>query len=137
LEIRAEECTGCDSCVLACSFGKTGRFEKRLARIRTTREAERAAVRPNVCIQCSDAPCLDSCPESALSRSIDTGAVLLDPERCTGCRACVGACPHSGVHWHPDLNRPLICDLCDGEPECVKFCRFPEALVAVRGGDDA
>jgi Fe-S-cluster-containing dehydrogenase component len=60
---------------------------------------------------------------SALSPSEGTGAVLVDREKCIGCGECIDACPGKIPHIHPAENYALICDLCGGDPECVKVCR--------------
>src|SRR5690606_41727747 len=43
----------------------------------------------------SDLLCTKACPTSALRRELtpEGGKLLLDPERCLGCDACVPACP--------------------------------------------
>ena len=71
------------------------------------------------------------------------GRLLLDPDRCTGCRACELACSlhHSGL-MSPELSSLRVsrdnhtaaiewqllstCDLCEREPQplCVKYCPF-------------
>jgi Fe-S-cluster-containing dehydrogenase component len=78
---------------------------------------------PHLCVQCEDYPCVESCPFKALSVSEKTGAVLTDETKCTGCGTCIDACPGKIPHLHPSRKRILICDLCDGKPECVKICK--------------
>ncbi len=131
LVVSAERCTGCNSCVLACSFTHTNEFMHEKSRIQTVRDAEHADVHPRVCVQCREAPCLAACPTLALSRKPKTGAIALDPDLCTGCKLCEAACPYNGIHWDVVSKRPLICDLCGGAPECVLVCQFPKALTAV------
>lgn len=77
---------------------------------------------PHLCAQCDDYPCVESCPFEALSVDKKTTAVLVDNERCTGCGVCIKACPGSVPFIHPRSNKALICDLCGGDPECVKVC---------------
>jgi len=59
----------------------------------------------------------------ALSISQKTGAVLVDEEKCTACGACIETCPGRVPHLHPAKKTILICDLCDGRPECAKVCQ--------------
>jgi Fe-S-cluster-containing dehydrogenase component len=49
--------------------------------------------------------------------------VLVDRERCTGCGVCVERCPGSIPFLHPKDGKAVICDLCGGDPECVKVCQ--------------
>lgn len=52
-----------------------------------------------------------------------TGAVLVDREKCIGCGKCIEACPGRIPFLHPGDKKAVICDLCDGDPECVKACQ--------------
>ncbi len=76
---------------------------------------------PHLCVQCDDYPCVESCPVDALSVD-ETSAVLVDKEKCTSCGRCIEACPGTVPFLHPRSNKATICDLCGGEPECVKVC---------------
>jgi Fe-S-cluster-containing dehydrogenase component len=49
-------------------------------------------------------------------------AVLLDPDACTGCQACLDACPFSAVIYNVRTGKVQLCDLCEGKPECVDSC---------------
>jgi len=91
---------------------------------------------PHLCAQCNDYPCVDSCPVGALSTSTDTKAVLVDREKCTGCGACIRACPGNVPFLHPGDDKATICDLCGGDPECVKVCKEAgyNALMLVEEG---
>jgi Fe-S-cluster-containing hydrogenase component 2 len=60
---------------------------------------------------------------NALSISKKTGAVLVDNETCTACGKCIDACPGRIPHMHPKEKHIVICDLCNGDPQCVKACR--------------
>lgn len=91
-----------------------------------------------VCQQCDDAPCLEACPEEAISRAPKTNAVVVDQDLCIQCGSCVSACvigldavaseQKLAIRLDADTQFPLKCDLCSGDPQCVKFCPT-EALV--------
>jgi len=75
---------------------------------------------PIFCIQCG--LCIDVCPSKAISRDNKTQAVVVDREKCSGCGYCVHVCPFGAVTLDPLTNKAVKCDLCGGDPQCVKFC---------------
>jgi Fe-S-cluster-containing hydrogenase component 2 len=123
--------------MLACSFVHEDVYDLSLSRIRIERNAERSEGSPKVCVQCDDAFCIAACPVSALTCNPVTGAIQLDEETCIGCKRCVGACPYEGVGFREDAKLPIFCDLCGGDPTCVGFCRFPQAIAFVVPGEEA
>jgi carbon-monoxide dehydrogenase iron sulfur subunit len=127
LWVYPEKCTGCSLCVLSCSFAKTGEYSPRDALLQVLSWEERCLTVPIVCAQCEDAPCQSACPEDAISRSSATEAVVVDAGLCTACGLCTEACPTGSIFVHRRSNAATKCDLCDGEPVCVKVC-YPEAL---------
>jgi carbon-monoxide dehydrogenase iron sulfur subunit len=82
---------------------------------------------PMLCQQCEEAPCIAVCPRDALSRDTMLGRVALDYDLCIGCKMCVMACPFGGMGIDSQSRQVIKCDLCDGEPTCVRFCE-PGAL---------
>lgn len=52
---------------------------------------------PKPCFQCDNSPCTKVCPVSATFKRED-GVVLIDQDRCIGCRYCMAACPYS-TRW--------------------------------------
>jgi carbon-monoxide dehydrogenase iron sulfur subunit len=79
-------------------------------------------------MQCADAYCVESCAYGALGRNSKTGAVLVDDQLCNGCEACIVACPLGAISLDKEKKIVFKCDLCRGEPECVKVCSR-EALI--------
>jgi Fe-S-cluster-containing hydrogenase component 2 len=51
----------------------------------------------------------------------DNGAIILDVEVCINCGVCAKICIYDAVKLD-EASRPLICDLCGGDPVCVKKC---------------
>ena len=48
---------------------------------------------PTPCQQCQNAPCVNVCPVGAAFATPE-GVILIDHERCIGCRMCMAACPY-------------------------------------------
>lgn len=129
LRVNSAKCTGCRSCMLVCSFMHTDECNYHDARIRIESQEARGLHRPVLCQFCEDPPCVDACPVEALSKESTTGAIQVDPDRCTGCESCVTACPFRAMFLDPKSQKAFTCDLCRGNPECVKVCQLPEAVV--------
>lgn len=115
-------CTGCRKCEIVCSLKHEGRIWPEASRVRIFMYIPGLEV-PHLCTQCADHPCVDSCPFQALSIDETTGAILTSKEKCTGCGKCIEACPGAIPFIHPKDGYIVICDLCGGDPECVKVCQ--------------
>jgi anaerobic carbon-monoxide dehydrogenase iron sulfur subunit len=124
MHIVADEtrCSGCRACEVACVARHDGRFGTATARVRVAKIEARGTDHPRLCRQCADAPCVEACPAGALRVDLVTGAIGLDRDLCLICPACAAACPFGVVHVDPATGLPLICDLCDGDPACLKRC---------------
>jgi Fe-S-cluster-containing hydrogenase component 2 len=128
--VQPDICSGCRACVVACVAYHKGRFGTAAARVRVTKVESRGLDLPHVCHLCRSAPCAAACPADALRVDPMTGAVLLNAVLCTACGECAAACPFDMVILDTSTGRPLICDLCGGDPSCVKRC----ATGAIRYG---
>jgi len=76
----------------------------------------------SLCLQCAEGYCVESCPSGALNRDPETGVVHVDDMSCTGCETCIDACPLGAISFNPEREVVFKCDLCAGDPMCVKFC---------------
>ena len=84
---------------------------------------------PRFCQHCEEAPCISECPvEGAIYRR-DDGLVIIDPEKCSGCKICADACPYDAIFFNEDLNVAQKCTGCahlldNGwtVPRCVDAC---------------
>jgi Fe-S-cluster-containing hydrogenase component 2 len=108
---------------MACSLAheKSG-INPRMSRIRIEYRPEEGQIVPRVCRLCTKPACVEACPEEALSRHADSGIILVDEGRCTGCGACVQACAFGGISIHPERHIAIVCDFCGGNPQCVHYC---------------
>ncbi len=114
-------CSGCKRCEIACSWKHEGWMWPEASRVRVFMPFPGVEV-PHLCAQCKDYPCVASCPVQALSTDAATGAVIVDRAKCISCGKCIKACPGNVPMLHPGDNKATICDLCNGDPECVKVC---------------
>jgi carbon-monoxide dehydrogenase iron sulfur subunit len=135
LLVDMDKCTGCKQCSLACSLIKEDIFDPARGRIKILKKEDIALGVQLLCEQCEAHPCIKACPEGALSRNDKTGIITVNNETCTKCGSCVDACPYHGIRLHPETEIPIICDLCGGDPYCVKHC-VPEALQWVKITDE-
>lgn len=124
-KINAKKCAGCRLCEMACSFKHHTEFSPGLSNILIHCIEDMADCTPLNCIQCENRYCVKACRFDALSIDEKTGAVIVDQEKCKKCKLCIKACVHKGVRLIKKDNKPQIsiCDLCGGDPECVKVCR--------------
>ncbi len=123
LSIDISKCTGCRACEYACSFVHTGAFNRWDSRITVSHFLEDFIFIPSVCTQCEEAYCVKVCPTQALSRNRETGVVEFDPNKCIVCKQCVIACPWGSIKLNHTGREIIKCDLCGGDPECVKVCQ--------------
>jgi len=121
LTVIPELCSGCRICEIACAIKHFGVNNPKKAAIRVVTAYPHPVLRmPVVCSQCKVPKCAQVCPTDALSR-VD-GVVVLDEDKCISCFKCIEACPFGAIYAHEDCELPIKCDLCGGEPECVKKC---------------
>lgn len=122
-----EGCTGCRSCEYACSMHHNkGVVRPSIAAIHVKKHKHVVDI-PMICWHCEDAPCVKACPTNpqAIVKDKDTNIIkYIDDKTCLGakCNKCIEACPAGFLRRHPDTGWPIFCDLCGGDPQCVKAC---------------
>ena len=122
LYVNPDKCTGCRTCELVCSLKNEGVVNPSLSRIRIVADKYEGLRIPMICQQCQDAVCMSVCPTRALLLDEELGIIRRDEEKCINCRMCVAACPFGAMGFDVVERNVFKCELCDGEPQCVRFC---------------
>ena len=133
--VKAHRCMACKSCELACAVEHSSSQILEEAVAEYPRPSSRVKVKsgegfaiPLQCRQCEDAPCVAVCPTNALYRDNPDSPVIMDQERCIGCKWCVLACPFGVIRLDEKARTIIKCDQCierlnRGEmPACVSSC---------------
>ncbi len=82
---------------------------------------------PKLCNQCEKPPCVQVCPVAATYKAAD-GVVLVNRDKCIGCRYCIQACPYGARYLDPDEHVADKCTWCYHRisrgllPACVTVC---------------
>jgi len=134
LVVDYESCVGCDICELVCSAFHEKRFNPALSRIRVVKYDKASMDIPFVCVQCERPVCEKVCPVKAISRDPTSDAVTIDYDKCINCSLCVVRCPYHGM-FKDSSGKTIKCDLCGGEPRCVKYCPS-SAMRLIEGGPE-
>ena len=119
--IRAECCTGCQMCQIACSMVKEKEVNPAKARLTVNRLVMDGVMIPCICLNCKEPVCMEVCRRGAITKDSKTGWVSIDKEKCNNCTLCIAACPFSAIVLTPD-NEVLLCDVCNGNPGCAEIC---------------
>ena len=96
-------CIGCQACSLACKqecgTPRGVYWTKTLIEEVGTYPNVTRVYTPQICNHCEEAPCEKACPTGASYTDIEHGVVLVDYDKCVGCRACYVACPYQNRHY--------------------------------------
>ncbi|MCX8204772.1 MAG: 4Fe-4S dicluster domain-containing protein [Candidatus Nezhaarchaeota archaeon] len=116
-----DRCTGCRNCEAACSLKHYGEANYSKSFIRHVFDPAVGTFQAILCLHCEEPICAASCISKAIEKD-EAGIVRINTVKCVGCRSCVYACPLSAPFFDEFLRASVKCDLCNGDPECVKFC---------------
>jgi tetrathionate reductase subunit B len=149
--IDYKKCVGCEACVAACiaenrrgpalneiemvGEGSKSAEDLEYFKLRTqvhhvvygTYPDVREFFMHRICLHCDNPPCAAVCPTGATYQRPD-GIVLVDEEKCIGCRYCEYACPYNARFWDDTFNKMDKCTFCEHllevgqEPACVNTC---------------
>ncbi len=150
--IDLAECDGCEKCTVACQKYHDTPPERQWIRIFKMRGApgKNAYWFPKPCFHCDDPPCTRVCPVDATFKRQD-GIVLIDNERCIGCRFCMAACPYSTRYFNwgriegnddlsgysPETSVPRrvgTVEKCDFCPDMLRQGTLPHCVTACKMG---
>jgi len=128
--VDTRRCVGCQACVLACKaenqLPENGFRDWLVHETRGKFPDLAMEIRSERCHHCENPPCVTACPTGA-SHVNTGGTVLVAKEKCTGCKACMAACPYDARYIHPDGYADK-CTFClhrvkrGEQPACVDIC---------------
>ena len=144
-------CKNARKCIAACQKWHYRPEDKEWLTVKLMKDSDKGAPYwfPKQCFHCDNPPCVKVCPVDATFKRTD-GLVLIDNDRCIGCKFCMAACPYSTrvFNWNepempfdiknlvsnPETNIPAKigtvekCDFCPDRsregwlPPCVEAC---------------
>lgn len=94
--IDLSRCKNLRKCQEACNHAHELNPGQNWVKVYPMQDAEHTAPywEPTTCMHCDEPPCVKVCPVDATFKRQD-GIVLIDSDRCIGCRFCMAACPYS------------------------------------------
>ena len=117
LVINQKRCIGCQACALSCKMSNNvpdGMMWNRVLSVNTDHMDGAQGTFPNLtreylpiaCQHCEDPACQKVCPTGATYKD-DKGRVLIDYDKCIGCRMCMAACPYNArvFNWNEPVRQ--------------------------------
>lgn len=146
------KCKNAKKCIEACDHTHNLTPDRPYIKVLEMQDNEKSAPywMPKKCFQCDNPPCVKVCPVGATYKRTD-GIVLVDNERCIGCRFCMAACPYSArvfnwgdppgedesVAYSPETSVPSKigtvgkCDFC---PDMLRQNKLPHCVTSCPNG---
>jgi Fe-S-cluster-containing dehydrogenase component/formate-dependent nitrite reductase membrane component NrfD len=135
--IDHSRCIGCHACTVACKSENEVPVGSFRTWVKYTESGSFPEVRRSFavlrCNQCTNPPCVDICPVSALAKGAN-GVIDVDPAACIGCKSCMQGCPYDALYINSDTGTAEKCHFCAHRtevglaPACAVVCPT-EAIV--------
>ncbi len=153
LAIDLDTCVGCQACVTSCKEWNTGGEMAPLSDInpygagadgvwfnrvhsyeQQRDDSSRMVHFPRSCLHCAEPACVTVCPTGASYKRTSDGIVLVDEDKCIGCKLCSWACPYGAREYDTEVGVMKKCTLCvdriynqnldeaERVPACVAAC---------------
>jgi len=153
LVIDLDICVGCHACAVNCKEWNSGGHMAPMTdldpygpnplgvwfnRIHSFEAGDGADSRtvhfPRSCLHCETPDCVTVCPTGASYKRAEDGIVLVDENKCIGCKLCSWACPYGAREYDYDVGVMKKCTLCVDKiynetleeasrvPACVSTC---------------
>ena len=157
LVIDLDTCVGCHACATSCKEWNAGGIAGPLTDERpfakdpqgvwfnrvhsyeleadaATQQPAQTLHFPRSCLHCETPACVTVCPTGASYKRAEDGIVLVDEDKCIGCKLCSWACPYGAREYSEVEGVMKKCTLCvdriyndkldevDRQPACVQAC---------------
>lgn len=138
--VDSSKCTGCKTCQIACKDNKDLDIGPKLRRVyeygggswvksgNTWKQSVFNYYLSISCNHCSNPTCVAGCPTGAMHKREQDGLVVVDQEKCVGCRYCEMRCPYGAPQFDEAQKVMTKCDGCfdrvaqGQQPVCVDSC---------------
>jgi DMSO reductase iron-sulfur subunit len=138
LWVDLEYCVGCNACTMACKAENNTPVGVDYNRVIEVEVGEfkdpkqkpevKAYFVPMPCMHCGKPACKAACPVGAIEKRKEDGIVLINTDKCIGCRYCAWACPYGHPQFNAEAQVMQKCTLCVHRvekglrPACVDTC---------------
>jgi anaerobic dimethyl sulfoxide reductase subunit B (iron-sulfur subunit) len=126
---RCVQCYGCEVACKSWRSAETGVRWRRVSNIWSGSFPKVKMASASVsCMHCADPDCVATCPVSAIRKRLEDGIVVVDRDKCIGCKTCSHSCPFGAPQFGAD-KKMQKCDMCVNEvdlskdmPPCADTC---------------